>query len=152
MDRTERSGSSSRRAGRAVFPAVGLGMLLGALLSGCASTPSGGSAGARRLEPLPAGGYQRLVEQSSSPVVLLFRSANCSYCKGVASHIDEDLAKGKPWVVYAVDIHQEPRLRHQFQVGAVPCLVFLRNGQEVDRNTGWRPFFAVRGKLDRFFR
>jgi thioredoxin 1 len=131
-----------------------LGVLL-LLAAGCATVPpetAVSRAGQGRYEPLPAGGFAQVVQRSSGPVVLLFESPNCPYCRSLMASVRKGVAKGKPWVVYTVNVFEDPGLRQQFGVGPVPCLVYFRDGKEVDRSTGWRPSFLVSGSLNSFFR
>lgn len=129
--------------------------LVGLLGVGCASVdpmqplPRQGTG---RYEPLPAGGIDQVRHPSAGPVVLLFQSPRCPYCKAVMRSVRSGVAEGKPWVVYTVDVAQEPALRAELGVGPVPCLIYFRNGQEIDRSTGWRPGFSLNGKFDHFFR
>jgi thioredoxin-like negative regulator of GroEL len=48
-------------------------------------------------------------------------------------------------------VFAEPGLRQQLGVGPVPCVVYFRDGKEVDRGTGWRPGFVVNSAFDKFF-
>jgi thioredoxin-like negative regulator of GroEL len=133
---------------------VGLLAGLSLLMVGCASVApetavSGSVPG--RYEPLPAGGFEQIVQRSSGPVVLLFESPNCPYCRALMGSVRKGVAGGKPWIVYTVDVFEDPALRQQFAVGPVPCLVYLKDGKEVDRSTGWRPGFVVSGSLNSFF-
>ena len=148
MDKATQGWTKTRRA------AVGLAMLVGALLTGCASVDPGTSPGRRagRFEPLPVGGFAHVSQGTSGPAVLLFQSERCPYCRAVMRSVRKGVAKGKPWTVYTVDVRQEPALRQQLGVGPVPCLVYFKGGQEVDRSTGWRPGVSLKGKLNRFFR
>lgn len=144
MDKATQGWTTTRRV------AVGMAVLLGALLTGCASVDSGARAG--RFEPLPAGGFEQVSRGTSGPAVLLFQSERCPYCRAVMRSVRKGVAKGKPWTVYTVDVRQDPVLRQQLGVGPVPCLIYFKNGQEVDRSTGWRPSISLKGKLNRFFR
>ena len=136
--------------------AVAVAGLMGA---GCASVDPAlpvarqGRAVAGIYEPLPAGSFQQVTAPTAGPVVLLFQSPNCPYCRAVMKSVRAGVVrKGKPWKVYTVDVAQEPALRAQLGVGPVPCLVYFRDGQEIDRSTGWRPSFSLNSTLDGFFR
>lgn len=122
--------------------------------AGCASVDPtlavrGGGPG--RYEPLPEGGYARLVQSTAGPVLLAFHSPNCPYCGSLLKTLRSGVAQGKPWVVYTVDVREETALRGRLGVGPVPTLVYYRNGQEVDRSMGWRPGILLSGRIDRFF-
>jgi len=135
-------------------------LLIGTVLSawvvggGCASVDSSQAVarqGGGRYEPLPPGGFGQVVSPGSGPLVLLFYSPSCPYCKGLMKKTRAGVAKGRPWVIYTINVRDEPYLRSQLGVGPVPCLVYYRNGQEVERTTGWRPGFALSSKLNSFF-
>lgn len=146
-----RPGTGAGRGSHLLFWAV---LAAGVLGVGCASVDSAlpvARQGSGRYEALPSGGFQQVTRPGSGPVVLLFYSPSCPYCKTLMKKVRAGVAAGKPWVIYMVNIREEPYLRSQLGVGPVPCLIYYRNGQEVDRTTGWRPGFALSGKLDSFF-
>jgi thioredoxin 1 len=132
--------------------ALTMGMLLGV---GCASVDPTLPVARRssgRYEALPTGGFDQVTRPGAGPVVLFFYSPSCPYCKALMKKARAGVEDGKPWLIYTVNIREEPYLRSQLGVGPVPCLIYYRNGQEVDRTTGWRPGFALSGRLDKFFR
>lgn len=134
-------------------------VVVGLMGAGCASVDPAlpvarqGTPGRGIYEPLPTGSFQQVTAPAAGPVVLLFQSPRCPYCRAVMKSVRAGVAqKGKPWKVYTVDVAQEPALRAQLGVGPVPCLVYFRDGQEVERSTGWRPSMVLNSTLDSFFR
>ena len=145
-----------RRTGLIARMLVSTVVMAGLMGAGCASLDPALPAprqGTGRYEPLPAGGIEQVRRPGASPVVLLFQSPRCPYCRAVMRSVRAGVAdRGKPWVIYTVDVAQEPALRSELGVGPVPCMIYYRDGQEVDRSTGWRPGFSLNSRLDHFFR
>lgn len=73
----------------------------------------------------------------------------CGPCKMVAPSV-EQIAKeyeGKV-LVGKVNIDEEPELAQRFGIMSIPTLVFLKNGQEVERKVGVMPQEAFTAVLD----
>lgn len=73
----------------------------------------------------------------------------CGPCKMVAPSV-EQIAKdyeGKV-LVGKVNIDEEPELAQRFGIMSIPTLVFLKNGQEVERKVGVMPPEAFTAVLD----
>ncbi|MET0017372.1 thioredoxin [Oscillibacter sp.] len=73
----------------------------------------------------------------------------CGPCKMVAPVVEKIAADydGKA-LVAKVNIDEEPELAQRFGVMSIPTLVFLKDGQEVDRKVGVMPAAAFTSVLD----
>lgn len=88
------------------------------------------------------------VLQSDLPVLVDFSAVWCNPCK-MLDPIVEQLAadwNGKVKVV-KLDVDENPDLAYEFQVMGVPTLLLIKNGQPVERVTGYAP----RDRLEKSF-
>ena len=84
-------------------------------------------------------------------VVVDFWATWCGPCKMLAPVI-ESLAnefEGKA-VVAKVDVDQEKGLAKQFGVMSIPTVVIFKDGQEVNREVGFKPVDDYRGILQSY--
>ena len=73
----------------------------------------------------------------------------CGPCK-MLSPVIESLAgqyDGRV-LVGKVNVDEEPELARRFGIMSIPTVVFLKNGQEIDRKVGVMPARAFTGVLD----
>ena len=100
------------------------------------------------LYHLTEGGFDAAVNKA--PLAMVdFWADWCGPCK-MLSPIIEDLAgvyDGKV-LTGKVNVDDEPELAQRFGVMSIPTVVFLKNGQEVDRKVGVMPKEAFTAVLD----
>jgi thioredoxin 1 len=81
-----------------------------------------------------------LTQHASELVVIDFYADWCPHCQTL-SPVLEDLAreyKTKGAQIVKVDADTSPDNAEKYQVEALPTLVFIKNGEEVERLTGGR--------------
>lgn len=73
----------------------------------------------------------------------------CGPCKMIGPVIDELGAtyEGKA-VVAKVNVDESPKIAEKFGVMTIPTIVFLKNGEEIDRKIGVQPAAAYAEVLD----
>lgn len=80
------------------------------------------------------------VVDAENLAVIDFWASWCGPCKMLApavAHLAEKY-QGKA-LVAKVNVDEEPELAQRFGVMSIPTLVFLKNGQEIDRKVGVMP-------------
>jgi thioredoxin 1 len=93
--------------------------------------------------------FDAVVGQAPGLSVVDFTASWCPPCRMIAPHVDalaRDLA-GQVMVV-KVDVDDQPDLATRFGVMSMPTLLFLRDGQVVDRIVGALPPERLRAKVD----
>lgn len=84
--------------------------------------------------------FQNEVLESSQPVLVDFTAVWCGPCKMLDPVVKELAADwdGKLKVA-KLDVDDNPNLAMQYQVMGVPTLMLFKNGEPVERVTGYQP-------------
>ena len=93
--------------------------------------------------------FDELALNSDKPVMVDFWAEWCGPCRMVGP-IVEELANdfdGKA-VVGKVNVDHNPDISLKFGVRSIPTIVFLKNGEEVDRSVGAVPKAKLQEKLE----
>ena len=73
---------------------------------------------------------------TDKPLVLEFYSPTCAHCKKTEAGLAEN-AESDDVVIAKCDITAEPALAEQYDITALPTLLFLRNGEIKERLVGF---------------
>lgn len=93
--------------------------------------------------------FDEVVMNSDKPVVVDFWAAWCGPCRMVGPIIDELHTEydGKA-VIGKVDVDQNPSVSAKFGVRNIPTILFIKNGEVVDKSVGAVPKAQLASKLD----
>ena len=93
--------------------------------------------------------FDELVLNSDKPVLVDFWAEWCGPCRMVGPVVEE-LAKdyeGKA-VVGKVNVDQNPEVAGKYGIRSIPTILFIKNGEVVDKSVGAVPKTALSSKLD----
>lgn len=122
------------------------------VLAGCATTAVDPDAPPAYRSVSGVTEFDRLVRKSAKPVLCVFHSLRCAYCRATLTTQLPALAAtyGSRLDITAVDITANRDLAAEFGVSGVPVLVFFAAGQEVKRLNGYRPQFMLNWSVSSF--
>lgn len=93
--------------------------------------------------------FDEVVLKSDKPVVVDFWAAWCGPCRMVGPIIEEMSGEydGKA-VIGKVDVDQNPGVSAKFGIRNIPTIIFVKNGEIVDKSVGAVPKAQLTSKLD----
>ena len=87
--------------------------------------------------------FEKEVLQSDRPVLADFYADWCGPCKMLRPILEEISDDRQDVKVVSINIDEEDELAEQFDVSAIPCVVLIKDGMEVDSSVGLKPREAL---------
>ncbi len=95
------------------------------------------------------GEFQTKVLDSSTPVVVDFWAPWCGPCRMVAPVLDELAAEyGDKVVITKVNTDENPEWAMKYGVQGIPTMLFVKDGEIVDRVVGAHPKPSIQQRVD----
>lgn len=95
--------------------------------------------GSRTVELVSSDDFATRVLNASRPVLVDFYADWCPPCRMLAPVLQEVAREVDHVDVVKVNVDNDPRLASQYRVSAIPTLILFKDGQPVERVTGFVP-------------
>jgi len=93
--------------------------------------------------------FDELVLNSDKPVMLDFWAVWCGPCRMIAPIVEEMHTEydGKA-LIGKVDVDSNPDIAMKYGIRNIPTVLFMKNGEVVDKQVGAAPKQVFTGKMD----
>ena len=93
--------------------------------------------------------FEELVINSDKPVMIDFWAIWCGPCRIIAPSVEEMSKEyADKAVVGKVDVDSNPNISMKYGIRNIPTVLYLKNGEVVDKQVGAAPKQVLKSKLD----
>ena len=93
--------------------------------------------------------FEELVINSDKPVMIDFWAIWCGPCRIIAPSVEEMSKEyADKAVVGKVDVDSNPNISMKYGIRNIPTVLYLKNGEIVDKQVGAAPKQVLKSKLD----
>ena len=82
--------------------------------------------------------FEKEVLNSNVPVLVDFNADWCGPCRMVRPVLDELASESDDYKIVSVNVDDEEELAVKYHVSSIPCMVLIKDGNEVNRSIGLR--------------
>ena len=83
--------------------------------------------------------FENEVKKSNIPVLIDFNADWCGPCRMLAPTLEEIAKENDNIKIVSINIDDEEELAEEYNVSSIPCLVVIKDGEEVKRHVGLIP-------------
>ena len=83
--------------------------------------------------------FEQEVLKSDKPVLVDFNADWCGPCQMLKPTLHALADASDDYKIVSVNVDNEMELAQEYEVFSIPCLVLIKNGQEVARKVGVQP-------------
>ena len=92
--------------------------------------------------------FQNEVIEAAEPVLVDFTAVWCQPCKMLDPVVEELASDWEDSVkVFKLDVDEHPNVAMNYQIMGVPTLMLFKNGEAVERVTGYQPKDRIEKKF-----
>ncbi len=92
--------------------------------------------------------YGETVEKSDKPVIIDFWAEWCGPCRMVGPIVEELAEDYKDQIVVGkIDVDNNPEVTSKFGIRNIPTVIFVKNGEIIDKQVGAVPKSTLEDKL-----
>ena len=88
------------------------------------------------LSKITSENFDKSVLGCRKPVLVDFNADWCGHCQMQAPILEEVASEVKTRKIVSVNIDDQPELAARYRVASIPCLVYFKGGEEIDRRVG----------------
>lgn len=83
--------------------------------------------------------FEQEVIKSAIPVLVDFNATWCGPCRMLKPVLDELAEKTDDYKIVSVNVDSENELSMKYGVSSIPCMVLIKDGNEIKRSVGFMP-------------
>jgi thioredoxin 1 len=92
--------------------------------------------------------YGETVEKTDKPVIIDFWAEWCGPCRMVGPIVEELAEDYKDQIVVGkIDVDNNPEVTSKFGIRNIPTVIFVKNGEVIDKQVGAVPKSTLEDKL-----